>query len=91
MAKVHVQFRPNWEDGRGVFLGSFLHDLLSRARQWLDLIYGGELHAKAMILARQSSEANITMGYHDETGKLHITQLPMDTQSKVGAVGASTM
>jgi hypothetical protein len=77
MAKVAVQFFLAWEDDRIVSLNSFLGDLISRTREWLDRIYGGELYAKSLILARESTEPNITMGYEDESGELRILKLPM--------------
>lgn len=78
LAKVWVQFRLDWDAERGVFLDSFLNDIFSRTREWLDRIYGGELYAKSLILARQSTGAAVTMGYEDESGELRITHLPMN-------------
>lgn len=77
VAKVAVQFALDWGDHRTLLLDSFLGDVLSRTRQWLDRIYGGELFAKSLILARESKGPSITMGYEDEDGELHLTQLPM--------------
>lgn len=77
MAKVAVQFFLAWDEERNVSLDAFLGDLVSRTREWLDRIYGGELYAKSLILARESTEPNLTMGYEDETGELRILKLPM--------------
>lgn len=76
MATVSVQFALATDDGRHVLLDRFLGDVISRTRQWLDLIYGGELHAKALKQARESTVPNVMMGYEDESGELHVTHLP---------------
>lgn len=65
-------------------------DVLSRTREWLDRIYGGDIYAKALILGRQSSGPGVIFGYEDEDGSVRMTQLPMSgidaDQARPGAV-----
>lgn len=77
LARVQVQFRLHWDEERGVFLDAFLGDLISRTRQWLDIIYGGRTYAQAQAMAREGTGPNIVSGYHDETGKLHLLRFQM--------------
>lgn len=77
LAKVWVQFVLDWGESRILLLDAFLGDVLSRTREWLDRIYGGDLYAKALILSRQSSGPAVIFGYEDEDGSVRMTQLPM--------------
>jgi len=77
LAKVWVQLVLDWGDNRILLLDSFLGDVLSRTREWLDRIYGGDIYAKSLILGRQSSGPGVSFGYEDEDGNVRMTQLPM--------------
>lgn len=81
LAKVWVQFSIETEDRRRVLINKFVGDLLSRTREWLDRIYGGDVYAKGLIAARTAADvAAATFGYKDEEGNTHITQLPMGNE-----------
>ena len=77
LARVWVQFVLAWGDDRVVLLDTYLAEVLSRTREWLDRIYGGDVYARGLLAARQATSPSVTFGYEEEDGTLRITQLPM--------------
>jgi hypothetical protein len=86
VAKLHVQFFLDWGDGRIVMLDGFLQEVHARTREWLDRIYGGDLYAKALILARQHTGPTTTFRFVDEDGKRQFTHLvhPPSSETTTG-------
>lgn len=76
LGKVWVQFALATDDGRHVLIDSFLSDVIARTREWIDLICAGEVHAKALKEARDSSGTNAIYGFTNEEGEQVITQIP---------------
>lgn len=82
IAKLHVQFFLEWGDGRIMMLDGFLQEVLARTREWLDRIYGGDLYAKSLALARQYTGPTTTFGFVDENGKRKYTHLVHPSSSE---------
>ena len=76
-ARVDAQFAIRYDTDRALMLDSFLGDLLSRTREWLDLIYGGPTYANAMKASREATGPTVSFGYTDEQGVSHLVSLPM--------------
>ena len=75
VGKVWVQFALATEDNRHVLIDSFLGDVVSRTREWIDIICAGELHAKALMEARQTGGTQAIFGDRDDDGNVLLTQL----------------
>jgi hypothetical protein len=60
------------DDGREFILAGFLGDVISRTREWLDRLMGGDAFALAQKESRQSTDATAVSGYLDESGRVRI-------------------
>jgi hypothetical protein len=83
LGKVWVQFALATEDDRRVLIDAFLADVLSRTREWIDIICAGEMHAKALKEARTTVGANAIFGDLDEEGnaRMKIFRFEPETSS----------
>lgn len=76
-ARLDAQFAVARDETSLLMLDSFVNDLLSSARDWLNVIYGGVFHAQQMAAASERTEAIAVYGYLDEDGVPRITQAVM--------------
>lgn len=76
-ARVDAQFAVAPDEQHMTLLDSLIGDLIARTREWLDLIYGGETHAKHLIATRQATGTSVSFGHIDEDGTPRLIQFPM--------------
>lgn len=82
-ARVDAQFALAVDETRLLLLDSFIRDLALRAREWLDVIYGGTEFAKYQIVSRQADGSTVSYGHIDERGVPRLVQIPMVVASAV--------
>ena len=66
------------DDGRGLFVDSFLGEVVALVREWLDLLYGGQMFALARKAWRGARGPATATASQDCGGAIQTMQLPFN-------------